>query len=110
MPVLRRVDPQDCERILGEVKKFAAQLKTLFPVEKIYLYGSFARGEVHEGSDIDLIIIGDFTERFFERIGKILDLTDLPIEPIVYTPQEFEEMKTSGNPFIAEVLKTGIEL
>lgn len=56
------------------------------------------------------MIVGDFKERFFERIGKILDLTDLPIEPLVYTPEEFEAMRASGNPFIAEVLRTGVEL
>jgi predicted nucleotidyltransferase len=79
-------------------------------VNEVYLYGSFAKGEIHEGSDIDLLIIGDFKERFFERIGKILDLTDLPIEPIVYTPQEFEELKNSQNPFIIEAIKTAIKL
>jgi hypothetical protein len=57
-----------------------------------------------------MIIVGDFKERFFERIGKILDLTDLPIEPIVYTDEEFEELKKSQNPFITEVLRTAIKL
>lgn len=71
---------------------------------------SDARGEVHEGSDIDLVVIGDFTERLFDRIGLILDMTDLPIEPLVYTPAEFEEMKGSGNPFVAELLKAAIRL
>ncbi|NQS74702.1 MAG: nucleotidyltransferase domain-containing protein [Methanoculleus sp.] len=27
------------------------------------LYGSFSRGDFHEGSDLDLIIVGDFRER-----------------------------------------------
>ena len=110
MSRLRRVDPADLEKLIGEIKAFAAQLKSLFPIQKIYLYGSFARGEIHEGSDIDLVIVGDFEERFFERIGRILELTDLPVEPLVYTPQEFEAMKASRNPFIEEILKTGIEL
>lgn len=39
-----------------------------------------------------------------------LDETDLPIESLVYTPEEFEQMKQSGNPFIATVLVTGIKL
>lgn len=40
----------------------------------------------------------------------ILDLTYLPIEPLVYTIEEFEELKNSGNPFITEVLKTAIRI
>lgn len=107
MYALRRVDPARCEELLRKVKEFAQKLRDLFPIKKIYLYGSLARGEVHEGSDIDLIIVGDFKERFFERIGKILDFTDLPIKPLVYTPEEFEAMRVSGNPFIEEVLRVG---
>jgi hypothetical protein len=34
-------------------------------------------------------------------------MTDLPIEPFVYTPEEFEAMKREGNAFINEVLLTG---
>jgi len=63
---------------------------------------------VHEGSDIDLIIVGDFRERFFERIEKILELTDLPVEPLVYTREEFEGMKEDA--FIKEVMKEAIRL
>jgi len=79
-------------------------------VTKVYLYGSFARDEVHEGSDIDLLIVADIPGRMFERIGRILELTDLPIEPLVYTPQEFERMKKSRNSFVMAVLKTAKEL
>jgi hypothetical protein len=79
-------------------------------VREVYLFGSFARGEVHEGSDVDLMIIGDFTGRIFDRIGMVLDMTELPIEPLVYTPAELEEMKASGNPFITEVLRTALRL
>ncbi len=102
MHKLCRIDIKKSEKIFDEVKKFANELKEKFNCE-VYLYGSFAKGKVHEGSDIDLIIVGDFKERFFDRIGKILELTDLPIEPLVYTEEEFEDMKK--NIFIKEVLK-----
>ena len=107
---LCRVDIEHSEDLLNELKIFAGELKKNLSVKEVYLYGSFAKGEIHEGSDIDLLIIGDFSERFFDRIGKILDLTDLPVEPIVYTVEEFEELKKSQNPFIMEILKTGIKL
>ncbi len=107
---LCRVDIERSKDLLDEVRVFANMLKETLPVREVYLYGSFAKGEVHEGSDIDLLIIGDFGERFFDRIGKILDLTDLPIEPLVYTTEEFEELKNSHNPFITEILKTAVRL
>ncbi len=107
---LCRVDIERSESLLDEIKIFAAELKKYLPVKEIYLYGSFAKGEVHEGSDIDLLIIGNFIERFFDRIGKILDLTDLPVEPLVYTVEEFEEFKKSQNPFIMEVLKSAVKI
>ena len=69
------------------------------------LYGSFFTGDIHEGSDIDLIIVGDFKERFFERIGLIMELTNLQIEPLVYTKEEFRIMIEEENPFILEILK-----
>jgi len=99
MHKLRRVDPADREK-----------LKVLFPIEKIYLYGSVARGEIHEDSDIDLIIVGDFKERFFERIGLISELPELPIEPLVYTQEEFKALQEEGNPLIKEALCSGVEL
>ncbi|MDP2754551.1 MAG: nucleotidyltransferase domain-containing protein [Nitrospirota bacterium] len=107
---LCRVDIERSKELINEIKAFATRLKKILPVREVYLYGSFAKGEIHEGSDIDLLIIGDFRERFFDRIGKILDLTDLPIEPLVYTVEEFEEFKKSQNPFIMEVLKTAVKI
>lgn len=43
-----------------------------------------------------------------ERIKKILDLTLLPIEPLVYTEREFEEMKKRR--FLKEIMKNATEL
>lgn len=107
---LCRVNIEKSESLLDEIKIFVAKLKKNLPVKEVYLYGSFARGEISEGSDIDMLIIGDFKERFFNRIGRILDLTDLPVEPLVYTVEEFENFKISENPFIIEILKTAMKL
>ena len=109
MHKLCRVDLEHSKDLFDEIEAFADQLRRILPVQEIYLFGSSAKGDLHEGSDIDLLIIGDFKEKFFDRIGTILELTDLPIEPLVYTVEEFEEMKTSQNPFILEVLKTAIK-
>lgn len=110
MPKLCRVNIERSEEIFEALRAFVKQLKEKLPVEEVYLYGSFARGEIHEGSDIDLVIIGNFSESFFRRIGRVLEMTDLPVEPLVYNRDEFERMVRDKNPLILEVLKTGKKL
>jgi predicted nucleotidyltransferase len=112
MSVLRRVDLERREEILRGLERFVRRLKETLPLQEVHLFGSFVTGKIHEGSDIDLVLVGQFTERFQERIFRVLELDDenLPIEPLCYTPEEFDAMIQEGNPFILEVLKTGKRL
>jgi len=105
---LCRINIEDREKIYEQLKEFAHLLKTKHKVKKVYLYGSFARGDFNEGSDIDLIIVGEFENKMPQRINKIFNLTSLPIEPLVYTEAEFEQMKERA--FLKEVLATAKEL
>ncbi len=47
------------------------------PVEKAWLFGSFARGEQTENSDVDILIIPDNSVGLFKLSGMHLDLQDL---------------------------------
>ena len=108
MHKLCRVNLEDSEKIYEQLREFAHLLKTKRKVKKVYLYGSFARGDFHEGSDIDLIIVGEFEGKMPQRIKEVLDLTALPVEPLVYTEAEFEQMKERS--FLEEVLGTAKQL
>ena len=110
MHKLCRIDIENRPKLFEEIRDFVTELKRKLPIKEVYLFGSLARDEMHEGSDIDLVIIGDFKERFPYRIGKVLDLTDLPVQPLVYTEKEFRAMKKDKNPFVLEVLRTGEKL
>jgi hypothetical protein len=92
------------------MESFLFNLKKNIQVSRVILHGSYARGDVHEGSDIDLIIIGDFLDKFHKRIIRVLELTDLPIEPLCYTPEEFLKMQKQHNSFICTAIEEGIEL
>ena len=107
---LCRFDITRSREIYQSVIDFVNQIKSQLPITTVYLYGSLLNGQINEGSDIDLLIIGNFKEPFFERIFTVMKSTNLPIEPIVYTPDEFNEMKDQKNPFILEILKTGKKL
>ena len=105
---LCRVDIEQSEKIYEQLRELANLLKSEHKVNKVYLYGSFARGDFNEGSDIDLIIVGEFQGKMPQRIKKFFDLTSLPVEPLVYTEAEFEQMKQ--RPFLKQVLATAKEL
>ena len=92
------------------VKRFINLIIEKFNLKKIIIFGSFARGDYHKGSDLDLVIVGEFKERFIDRIGKIIELndSDLEIEAMVYTEEEFQKMIQERRPFIEQVLEEGI--
>jgi len=89
------------------LREYCQAVAQAFPVRAIYLFGSYAKGEVNEGSDIDLAVVADFGGlNFLDRIGALLALNRwrMPLEPLGYTPEEFDDMRGRGNQFVQEVL------
>jgi len=81
----------------------------------IVVYGSVARGEAKEDSDIDVLIVGRNGEirRRVSEIGYDIDYEngfETFITPVYYTREEFEHRIRVGSPFIYEVLKDGVAL
>ena len=56
--------------------KIAEYFKTQ-PVLKAWLFGSFARGEETENSDVDILIVPDEMVGLFKLSGMLLDLQEL---------------------------------
>ncbi len=79
---------------------------------KIVLFGSLVRGEIREGSDIDLLIIKDTQERNIERIEQVLRLLPpgSPVEPHILTPRELRERLKQKDPFLQQALGHGLVL
>jgi predicted nucleotidyltransferase len=103
------------EDILERLKKISERIKREYKAEKVILFGSYARGEEKEHSDVDLLVIAPSNERIFERMANVLETVhelydNLPLSPIVLTPSEVEERIKVGDQFIKEILEKGIEL
>ena len=98
----------------GRRRRLRQILKKLegYEPSKVILFGSFARNESDELSDIDLVIIKDTEEDFLERIRRVLDELDLSkaIDILVYNPAEFLNMRERGNAFIEKIEREGIVL
>ena len=111
MPEISRINIKRGQTLYPEIEeeliRLASLLREKYHAARILVFGSYVSQDLHEGSDIDLLIVGDFHGRFHERCSLIRDLTDLPVETHCYTQAEFEDMKKAGNLFILEVLKKG---
>ncbi len=73
------------------------------------VYSSAAQ-EAGEANDIDLFIIKDDVPHLgADRIRELYGLmdTDLPVDYMVYRPQEVAERLSLGDPFVVGVLKEG---
>jgi len=96
-------DPRLVERAVDAIVR-------AYRPQRIIVFGSFARGDTHELSDLDVIVVKETEERFFDRIGRVRDACediDIDVQPLVYTPQEFRLMLEQGNAFLETALKEG---
>lgn len=94
------------------LQRFVKKLRKRLPIERVILHGSAARGELTESSDIDLVVVGRFHQRFLDRILLVQELVPdgLPVEALCYTPAEFQAGLARGNPFLKDVQTVGREL
>jgi predicted nucleotidyltransferase len=62
--------------------------------EKIIVFGSYSVGQVHEWSDLDMVIVKETEDRFLERSRQVLRLLKpkVGLDVLVYTPAEFEQL------------------
>lgn len=86
--------------------------------ERIILFGSLVSNTINENSDIDLVVILDsdsLPKTFDEKLknktfvrNTILDLSfEIPIDLVVYTRKEFQELQKLENPFLKEIQNNG---
>ena len=70
---------------LDEIRDIVSRLARQYGAKRVYLFGSYARGEMTEASDIDLRI--DKGEiRGFQLAGLLLDLADSLGVPVDLVP------------------------
>ncbi len=80
-------------------------------VEAVIVFGSVARGEAKEGSDIDLVVIAqsgwdgrvDLEDVVRKRLGNDCDV-------LVFTAEDFMSLAAAHEPVVDEILADGIPL
>jgi len=96
-----------------ELRQFRTALAKEFRITRMILFGSRARGEHLCTSDVDLIVVSpDFAGvPFLRRIREVLALweSDLDLEVLPYTPEEFERKKEEIG-IVAVAAREGVEI
>ena len=94
------------QNIATEIKQSGIHLK------RVILFGSYSRNKQHQWSDIDVAFVADEFKsigpvdvQLFSRI--LIKYPELAIQPRTYNTKDFTPEK---DPFIEEILRTGIEL
>lgn len=96
---------------LEEVKAVLSRHRHLF--REAYVHGSVARGTQDEHSDVDLVLVRDTSQPFFDRIREVMDLVfDLrSVELLIYTAAERQALLSEpGRFFIKNVFEKGIRI
>ena len=100
--------------ITAIIAGFCAQLRALgIRVDQAILFGSHARGEAREGSDIDVLIVSsDFaslnTRERMEQLGTAAARLWQPIEAMACTPAELVHVEPAT--LLEEILRTGVQV
>jgi predicted nucleotidyltransferase len=93
-----------------ETESITTQIIEKYEPEKIILFGSAARGESGSDSDADFLIIKK--EIPFYGADRIRELSrivnrNIPVDFLVYRPEEFEKRVEMRDPFLKAIIKEG---
>jgi len=96
--------------VINSAEKFIAEVKKHENVDAAFLFGSCAAGTNNENSDIDVAVVLCGIENEYLELLKLNKYTrgiDARIEP---HPIKTEDYIAKKNPFINEILRTGIRI
>jgi predicted nucleotidyltransferase len=101
------MDPVVEERGLRLERELHRMVETLireYEPEKLILFGSAAQGELHEWSDLDLVVIKRTDKPLLERIEEVLRLVrpKVGLDVLVYTPEEMESLIGERRVFVLD--------
>ena len=94
----------DKKTVIGVINRFKKALeKREIKETKIILFGSWSKGNYHEESDIDIIVLSDdFSGKNFWERTEILSSAILEVfEPIEAIAMTFEEWEKGDSPIIS---------
>ena len=104
---------EKADLIKENIIKFYELINHIYPVKKVFLYGSYAKGNQTKESDIDVGVVIDYDDHL-KRIEITADLfhnarkIDSNIEPKCIFLDEYKSCEKTS--ILAEIIRTGIAI
>ena len=80
-------------------------------IDEIIIFGSYARGDAKEDSDVDVLIVGDV------KLDEVIDISfpillkyGVYISPIIMTKDYYEFLKFEKTSLIRNIFREGVRL
>ena len=87
----------DKREIITSIKKYISFLKeNKLPVQRVYVFGSYAKGNMHDDSDIDLAIVLEYLENMEK--DELTDHGNKRKEKWIKTLQDHRDFTIYPNP------------
>ncbi|MEI6787191.1 MAG: nucleotidyltransferase domain-containing protein [bacterium] len=93
-----------------DIKKYAKALARQFAPDRVILFGSYARGNPNEASDVDMLVIMDHDKRKDVEQAVAIDVElqrKFPLDLIVRRPSEVSKRLAMGDIFLRTILGEG---
>jgi predicted nucleotidyltransferase len=89
----------------GASAELRAALEKIAGIELAFLYGSYPSGDAHASSDLDLMVIGEVSDReLAPAVARIERRLKRPINYTLFTRREVEKKAGKKGEFLHEVL------
>ena len=98
----------DKNEVMGLVGTYARNLSNMLPLREVLLFGSWARGDQREFSDIDVaVVVEDWPEGYLDTLTLLYKMTrDVALEIEPHLMRDFEDPSGFGE----TVKRTGIPI
>ena len=102
-------------RVVDNLAIITNTIRKMHPQAQIYLFGSYANGDPHMDSDIDLCVVVPSLERNrFEIMDEIReaihDKTEFAIDLLLFSNVEFEKNSVQKSKIQYEIAQNGVLL
>ncbi len=103
--------PRETVQLPKAVQEIIDRIVEGYDPERVIIFGSYARGDASEGSDLDVLVVKETEEREIQRrieLSRLIGLRNLGVDVIAKTPGEVQYMLDRRSLFMHTIMDEGV--